>query len=77
MFVFFVNFKANQEALNYFMFGKGKPQNFAKNYGGTDAIETFGYESHYDSNRAEGDAGDVFEDTGDSSTTTTTTSTSQ
>ena len=32
-YVFFVNFKANQEALKYFMFNKGKRQDFAKNYG--------------------------------------------
>lgn len=62
MFVFFVNFKANQEALKYFMFNQGKQQDFAKNYGGTDAIETFGYDSHYDSNRAEEDAGSIFEE---------------
>ncbi len=62
MFVFFVNFQANQEALKYFMFHQGKQQDFAKAYGGTDSIETFGYVSHYDSNRAKEDAGDVFED---------------
>ena len=42
-YVFFVNFKANQEALKYFMFNKGKRQDFAKNYGGADAAETCGY----------------------------------
>lgn len=65
MFVFFVNFKANQEALKYFMFNQGKQQDFAKVYGGTDSIETFGYSSHYDSNRAKEDAGDVFEKSDD------------
>lgn len=65
MFVFFVNFKANQEALKYFMFNQGKQQDFAKVYGGTDSIETFGYSSHYDSNRAKEDAGDVFENSDD------------
>lgn len=67
--VFFVNFKANQQALKYFMFNKGKQQNFAKAYGGTDDIETFGYASSYDSNRAKDDAGDVFEK--DSATSST------
>lgn len=61
--VFFVNFKANQEALKYFMFNKGKQKDFAKVYGGTSAIDTFGYAANYDSNRAKGDAGDVFEGT--------------
>ena len=50
-YVFFVNFKANQEALKYFMFNKGKRQDFAKNYGGADAAETCGYPSKYDYNR--------------------------
>ena len=59
-YVFFVNFKANQEALKYFMFNKGKRQDFAKNYGGADAAETCGYPSKYDYNRSKGDSGNIF-----------------
>ena len=59
-FVFFVNFKANQEALKYFMFNKGKRQDFAQNYGGADAAETCGYPSKYDYNRSKGDSGNIF-----------------
>ena len=59
-YVFFVNFKANQEALKYFMFNKGKRQDFAKNYGGADSAETCGYPSKYDYNRSKGDSGNIF-----------------
>lgn len=59
-YVFFVNFKANQEALKYFMFNKGKRQDFAVNYGGADAAETCGYPSRYDYNRSKGDSGNIF-----------------
>lgn len=59
-YVFFVNFKANLEALKYFMFNKGKRQDFAKNYGGADAAETCGYPSKYDYNRSKGDSGNIF-----------------
>ncbi|MDD3746041.1 MAG: LCP family protein [Anaerostipes sp.] len=60
-FVFFVNFKANQEALKYFMFHQGKKQNFAKNYGGTQNIDTFGYSAKEDYNQTIGDSGNIFE----------------
>ena len=59
-YVFFVNFKANQEALKYFMFNKEKRQDFAVNYGGADAAETCGYPSKYDYNRSKGDSGNIF-----------------
>ena len=45
MFVFFVNFSANKAAMNYFMFDKGDKKDWAKEYGGTSNIETFGYSS--------------------------------
>lgn len=48
MFVFFINFNANKAAMNYFIFGDGKAgdgsdEAFAKEYGGTGGVETFGY----------------------------------
>ena len=43
MFVFFVNFKANKAAMNYFLFDKGDEKDWAKEYGGTSSVETFGY----------------------------------
>lgn len=59
-YVFFVNFTANQEALKYFMFHKGKKQDFAANYGGADAALTYGYPSEYDYNQTKGDSGNKF-----------------
>ena len=43
MFVFFVNFSANKAAMNYFLFNKGDEKDWAKEYGGTSSVETFGY----------------------------------
>ncbi len=43
MFVFFINFDANKAALEYFLFNKGSEEDWAKEYGGTSNIETFGY----------------------------------
>ena len=43
MFVFFINFSANKAAMNYFLFDKGSEKDWAKEYGGTSSVETFGY----------------------------------
>ena len=43
MFVFFINFDANKAALEYFLFNKGSEKDWAKEYGGTSNVETFGY----------------------------------
>ena len=45
MFVFFINFKANKAALNYFLFDKGSEEDWAEKYGGTSNVEMFGYGS--------------------------------
>lgn len=50
MFVFFVNFKANKAALNYFLFDKGTEKDWAQEYGGSSSVETFGYSGSSSSN---------------------------
>ncbi|MDD4369706.1 MAG: LCP family protein [Anaerostipes sp.] len=55
MFVFFANFDANKAALNYFIFGKGQKMDWAKKYGGTTNVETFGYNSYTDGDSSSSD----------------------
>lgn len=43
MFVFFINFDANKAAMEYFMFNKGTKEDWAKKYGGTANVSTYGY----------------------------------
>lgn len=57
MFVFFVNFKANKAALNYFLFDQGDKKDWAEEYGGTADVETFGYSGYSSSGSETGSAG--------------------
>lgn len=78
MFVFFINFDANKAAMEYFMFNKGTEEEWAKKYGGTTNVETYGYSGSSDSsasssgNTSSGSgSGDYSESTRSSSTSYT------
>lgn len=74
MFVFFVNFDANKAAMEYFMFNKGTEEEWAKKYGGTTNIETYGYSGSSDSSGSSSgntSSGDYSESTRSSSTSYT------
>lgn len=74
MFVFFINFDANKAAMEYFMFNKGTKEEWAKKYGGTTNIETYGYSGSSDSSGSSSgntSSGDYSESTRSSSTSYT------
>ena len=75
MFVFFINFDANKAAMEYFMFNKGTEEDWAKKYGGTSNVETYGYSgssgSSGENTSSESGSGDYSTSTRSSSTSNT------
>ena len=74
MFVFFINFDANKAALEYFLFNKGSEKDWAKEYGGTSNVETYGYSGSTSSSDSTSSTSSTSSTTYRRSTSTSTTS---